>query len=72
MTGKNRVLMLLVGALAFGFVAFLNAEGENDEQSAITAKAAELVKDDMPEPARIMALHRFVRDEIRQVKTQYG
>lgn len=69
---KSTVSMLMVATLALAFVAFLRADDNNDEQAAITAKAAELAPDDMPDAQRIMALHHFVRDEIRQIKTQYG
>ncbi len=72
MTGKTTASMVLVATLALGFAAFAYGADENEEQAALAAQAAELAPDSMPDAQRIVALHRFVRDEIRQVKTQYG
>jgi hypothetical protein len=57
----------LTAGLAVGVVA-----DDGAEQAAITAKAAELAPAELSEAQRIVALHRFVRDEIRETKTQYG
>lgn len=72
MTGKTTASMVLVATLALGFAAFAYGADENEEQAALAAQAAELAPDSMPDAQRIVALHRFVRDEILQVKTQYG
>jgi hypothetical protein len=72
MVKKNTVQILLAALLVFGFAAFLHADEDNEEQTAIKDQAVELAPEDMPDAQRIMALHRFVRDEIRQIKTQYG
>jgi hypothetical protein len=47
-------------------------QAEEDGSAAIAAKTLELAPSNSPTPARIISLHRFVRDEIRQVPTQYG
>ncbi len=65
------VALLLSAGLIAGLAAGVYADDEA-EQAAIAAKAAELAPAEMPEVQRIVALHRFVRDEIRQIKTQYG
>jgi hypothetical protein len=48
------------------------AQTNDDGQAAITAKAVELAPTNSPAATRIIALHTFVRDEIRQVPTTYG
>ncbi len=45
---------------------------ESNDDAVITAKAIELAPTNAPTPTRIITLHRFVRDEIRQTPTQYG
>ncbi len=64
------VLRGLTVALVAGFAAGVWAE--DAEQAAVSARAEELAPADMPGAQRIVALHRFVRDEIRQVQTRYG
>lgn len=61
---------LLAAAMTFSVGAELRAE--DDGAAAIAAKAIELAPTNSPSPARVISLHRFVRDEIRQVPTQYG
>lgn len=62
--------LLLAATLLLGGGAALQAE--EDGSAAIAAKTLELAPANSPTPARIISLHRFVRDEIRQVPTQYG
>ena len=66
------VSMLLVATLALGVAGLSHGATENEEQAAVSAQATELAPADMPDAERILGLHRFVREEIRQIKTQYG
>ena len=72
MTIRRTVSLLLVTILALGFAATSYGTAENEEQAAVSAQATELAPADMPDAQRIIGLHRFVRDEIRQTRTQYG
>lgn len=70
----NRVTasLLLVTTLALGFAGLSYGTAEDEELAAISAQATELAPEDMSDAQRIITLHEFVRDEIRQVRTQYG
>jgi hypothetical protein len=61
---------LLAAGLMISAGTVLAAESNDD--AVITAKAIELAPTNAPTPTRIITLHRFVRDEIRQTPTQYG
>jgi hypothetical protein len=65
--------LFLAAALAFATASAASAaEGTNAADAAIAAKAIELAPTNAPTPTRLISLHRFVRDEIRQVPAQYG
>ncbi len=72
MATRNTISLVLVITLAMGFAATSYGNAENEEQAAVSAQATELAPADMPDAQRIIGLHRFVRDEIRQTRTQYG
>ena len=61
---------MLAAALLLSACSVLVADKGGDD--SIKAKAAELAPADSPAPARLIALHRFVRDEIRQIPSEYG
>lgn len=61
---------LLLSVLLFVAVAALRAEETGDVAIATQAKA--LAPAGSSTAGRITAIHRFVRDEIRQVTTQWG
>ncbi len=66
-----RLLSLLISAAFFvSGTACLNAG--NADAKAIAAKAGELAADASSTSDQIVVLHRFVRDEILQVATQFG
>jgi len=66
---KFGVALILILLVASGIIAFLrNTEaGENDFHST----AAKLSEDKQTRVEKVIALHAFVRDEIREVKAQY-
>ena len=64
--------LLLVSTLTLGFAGLSYGTVDDEEQAAVAAQATELAPEDMPDAQRIIALHQFVRDEIRQIRTQYG
>ncbi len=65
-----RRALLLLAVLAVGRLpAAVHAAEESD---VIGEKAAELVREHDTRAAKIVAVHSFVRDEIREVPTQWG
>ena len=67
---KSGTRVLLFSILLIFAVASLKSDETGD--AAIAAKARELAPAETSTTGRIVAIHRFVRDEIRQVTTQYG
>jgi uncharacterized protein YneF (UPF0154 family) len=61
--------IFLVGAV---FAAEQKAKKKIDKNAKIKEKAAELVKGKEGRVGKLLALRKFVRDEVKQVKTQYG
>ncbi|MDD5704787.1 MAG: hypothetical protein PHR35_02600 [Kiritimatiellae bacterium] len=61
---------LLASVLAFG--ALLAVALAGDELQVVRDKAVELTKDHSARAEKIVALQAFVRDEIREVATQWG
>jgi len=67
----ERITFLFV--LALVCATMLHAgEGQEAGRQAIWAKAAELVEGRTSWGDKVKAVHAFVRDEIRQIKTEYG
>lgn len=70
--GKGWLRALLVCAVlsAAGAMAQERPEATND--TTVAAAATELTARQESPEAKVIALHRFVRDEVRQVATQWG
>lgn len=62
---------LVAAAIFTSAGAGIGAEADTSD-AAFAAKVTEIAPSNSPTPARIISLHRFVRDEIRQVPAQYG
>jgi len=68
---KTLALALLLGAgLALAVTAF--AEEAEVAPDKIATKAGELVAERTTRLEKLAAVHRYVRDEIREVKTRYS
>lgn len=49
------------------------SEGKNDENdTSISRKAAEITKDKALKSEKLLSLYSFVRDQISEISTQYG
>ena len=67
--------LFLAAGLALGLGVELRAEGEDGAAptgAVIEAKAFELAPTNALPAERVIALHRFVREEIRQIPSEYG
>ena len=72
MTGEKGWFLALLLSAALSACAMAQEWPEATNDASIAAAATELTaKQESPE-AKVIALHRFVRDEIRQVATQWG
>ena len=70
---RFRRLHLIVLCLVAGSILAAEDDVKDvDANANMKAKAEELVKGEDGRAARIIALQRFVRDEISETKTQYG
>ncbi len=67
----KRVMSLLLLAAALCVPGFA-AEKDGDEDGLIDAKTEELVAGKETRFEKISALYAFVRDDITQIKTEYG
>jgi hypothetical protein len=53
-------------------MALAGEEAADKQEDPVAAKAEELTADKTSQAEKILALHAFVRDEIREVPTEYG
>jgi hypothetical protein len=67
--GFKPLLLLLAGLLWAGGAAGGPSDGTN---SALDAKAKALIAGKSSRAEKIVAVHAFVRDAIKQVETRYG
>ncbi|MFW5698265.1 MAG: hypothetical protein ACOCZK_00155 [Planctomycetota bacterium] len=67
----SALAFVLVLVLFLGLAALLRA-GEEADQAAFDRTAAELTAAQETRRERIQAIHRFVRDEITEIPTEYG
>lgn len=65
-----RLLVMLLSVLAM--VAPLAAAPDTNAVAVVQGKAAELTQKLAARAEKIAALHAFVRDDIREMSTQYG
>ena len=66
----KRVLLLSAMGCLLGAACTLGATAE--DTAAFKKKATELTKEKTTQAERLVELHRFVRDDITQTKTEYG
>ena len=65
--------MAIGAGLAIGIAcAAAEPQSAEAERAAVTRAAAKLAAEQKTPEAKVLALHRFVRDDIRQVATQWG
>ena len=69
---RQRILLpLLIGGLFVGVAARQGLQAASDPE-VIAAKAQELSGEHTDHASRIIRMHAFVQDEIRETKTTYG
>ncbi len=68
--GAGRAFIVVLVAF-FGLAALLRG-GEDVDQAAFDRTAAELTAAQETRRERVQAIHRFVRDEITEIPTEYG
>jgi len=69
---RERILLpLLIGGLFVGVTARQGLQAASDPD-VIEAKAQELSSKHTNHTSRIIRMHAFVQDEIRETKTTYG
>lgn len=69
----QRCAWMLCLALVWAYcMALAGEEAADKQEDPVAAKAEELTADKTSQAEKILALHAFVRDEIREVPTEYG
>lgn len=58
--------------LALPLLTVLSEEKNDENETLIIQKAAEMVKDKARKSEKIIAVHDFVKEQISEITTQYG
>jgi len=65
-------LFAVVFLLVLPFLTILSEEKNNADDIAISQKALDVTKDKTLKSEKIISLYSFVKDQISEIKTQYG
>ncbi|MFZ2653937.1 MAG: hypothetical protein WAX69_03410 [Victivallales bacterium] len=65
-------LFAVVFLLVLPFLTILSEEKNNADDTAISQKALDVTKDKTLKSEKIISLYSFVKDQISEIKTQYG